>query len=498
MSRSGWWKQPVIWVLALAVFLPLLGAGVLLAAGLAFRVAGEAELAAVRRDLRERGEKLEMAEMAPPTVPDEENFFADAFWTTRAETKGGHPLFAEVDQAEAEELRARFPALAERFEPGGRFAAARKFLPKAGEGDPTPEEAAAIVVMLEPVRPVLDNIARLARRPHARYPLDYSRGITMQLPHISDLLGAGQILMLRARAELVLGRPNAALEDTLLILRLGRSVELEPTLISLLVRIALDLIGLGVVESGIPQWDEEGVRRLEAALSGIDPHAALLRALRGERAYACSAFAAIRDSSSNDAQALLQTKGFAKNGWSLPVLVGISAYAFAFLPGDEALVTRTYQEWVDHFEEQGGPPRQAGASMAKTRLEAIRASPFLRVRHTIALLTFPSVEGTFRRVAFWHTRLHQARAACAIQRFALALGRLPTTLEELVPDDLREIPLDPMDGRPLRYRLDEDGYLLWSVGWNETDEGGVAAEHRKLEENDWVWRGRFSDQREGR
>jgi hypothetical protein len=38
----------------------------------------------------------------------------------------------------------------------------------------------------------------------------------------------------------------------------------------------------------------------------------------------------------------------------------------------------------------------------------------------------------------------------------------------------------------LKYRrTNGGGYLLYSVGWDEKDDGGVAAQSR--EEGDWVW-----------
>ena len=37
-------------------------------------------------------------------------------------------------------------------------------------------------------------------------------------------------------------------------------------------------------------------------------------------------------------------------------------------------------------------------------------------------------------------------------------------------------PCDPFSDRPLVYRRQADGYLLYSVGANGTDDGGVAAE----------------------
>lgn len=47
--------------------------------------------------------------------------------------------------------------------------------------------------------------------------------------------------------------------------------------------------------------------------------------------------------------------------------------------------------------------------------------------------------------------LRCAKTACAVERFRLKHGKLPEKLEKLVPEFLAEIPIDPFDGKNLRY-----------------------------------------------
>jgi len=44
-------------------------------------------------------------------------------------------------------------------------------------------------------------------------------------------------------------------------------------------------------------------------------------------------------------------------------------------------------------------------------------------------------------------------------------------------------------GQPYKYRLTGDGqFILYSVGWNEKDDGGVPGKRRfDDQEGDWVW-----------
>jgi hypothetical protein len=51
-------------------------------------------------------------------------------------------------------------------------------------------------------------------------------------------------------------------------------------------------------------------------------------------------------------------------------------------------------------------------------------------------------------------------------------GRWPERLEELAPDLLAEVPLDPFDGRPLRYHIQKESIIVYSVGVDGVDDGG--------------------------
>lgn len=66
--------------------------------------------------------------------------------------------------------------------------------------------------------------------------------------------------------------------------------------------------------------------------------------------------------------------------------------------------------------------------------------------------------------------------AIALKRYQLAHGNYPAKLDSLVPEFLAKTPPDPVDGQPLRYRLQPDGnYLLYSIGENGIDDGGNPA-----------------------
>ena len=67
--------------------------------------------------------------------------------------------------------------------------------------------------------------------------------------------------------------------------------------------------------------------------------------------------------------------------------------------------------------------------------------------------------------------------AVALSAYRREHGEYPTSLEELVGDYLNAPPLDPYDNQPIRciFKPDEDDFLLYCVGPDQTDDGGVPA-----------------------
>lgn len=63
--------------------------------------------------------------------------------------------------------------------------------------------------------------------------------------------------------------------------------------------------------------------------------------------------------------------------------------------------------------------------------------------------------------------------AIALKRYYERHSSYPEDLASLTPQFLKEVPVDFMDGKPLRYRLTKDGhFLLYSVGLGCVDNGG--------------------------
>ena len=90
------------------------------------------------------------------------------------------------------------------------------------------------------------------------------------------------------------------------------------------------------------------------------------------------------------------------------------------------------------------------------------------------------------------TKIDLAKIALAAELYHFRHGSYPVSAAALVPDFLLSVPMDVMDGKPLRYECDGDRYRIWSIGNNEIDDGGKFLPNTRRgagwdNAGDWVW-----------
>ena len=101
-------------------------------------------------------------------------------------------------------------------------------------------------------------------------------------------------------------------------------------------------------------------------------------------------------------------------------------------------------------------------------------------------------ETVFMKEAMLEAIMLTSRAGLACRLFKSRNGGYPETLEALVPAILNEVPIDPFTGKPLVYRREGEGFIVYSLGSNQKDDGGrMTYEITQLvmdKDDDWSWR----------
>jgi hypothetical protein len=84
----------------------------------------------------------------------------------------------------------------------------------------------------------------------------------------------------------------------------------------------------------------------------------------------------------------------------------------------------------------------------------------------------PAVKKVMEAEVRHHAKCLCTAAGIACERFRLKRGNWPTSLDDLAEFGLAKGLTDPFDGKPMRYRIVEDGAIVYSVGTNGIDDEG--------------------------
>jgi hypothetical protein len=369
---------------------------------------------------------------------------------------------------------------------------------ESGKLDPTSRAAAAPAVLegLKTNEMVLAELRDASRRPYSRYPvvydLDNPWGIL--LPHLGNAKKACQRLQLKACAELAIGRSDEALADVKLSLYLADSVKTEPFLISYLVRLACVQLAMQPVWEGLAEhaWSDAQLQELETCFQQYDFVADLKRPLGAEQAAGILTVELTRKNGIHYWNDISNSESTTPSGHRIANLIDLLV-ASGWYHQEEFNYCRMFHMLLgtnlDPAKKQISPKQ---VESNKGEFGRVLGSPgFSRVIHhrLIAALLLPALGRVPMKAAIAQTAVDEAVLACALERCRLANGQFPETLEALVPRFISELPNDVISGEPYKYHLTNDGqFVLYSVGWNEKDDGGVPGKTLFDEkEGDWVW-----------
>lgn len=327
-------------------------------------------------------------------------------------------------------------------------------LPWVGTGDETkvPQpgepwaELASAEAYLKKFESQLGNLHAAARAGgKARYATDFSKGIAMLLPHVQKLRGAYRLLMLEATCRAQRGDAHGAAIAIDTMLKLAASLEGEPILISNLVRIACNGMARQQLSQLLPQVEfaELDLAMLQDDLARIDDLAVFRRAILGERVLGLTVFSqdGPADALGNDAPP----------GAYLSITRRADCACYLNLMGKYVAATKL--PW---------PKMVLGLDQAELDLKSIigQGGVMGKMKYPLTALLVPALRAAANSTGTSLSQNRAATSALAVQRFRLRQGRLPTTWQELVPEFLSEVPVNPVDGLPLVLTVKDDECLV--------------------------------------
>jgi hypothetical protein len=151
-------------------------------------------------------------------------------------------------------------------------------------------------------------------------------------------------------------------------------------------------------------------------------------------------------------------------------------------------VRRTLPKYVD-LEAQALRPYYESRDFLRAQGAESKDRPWYAF---LSKSVWGNLESTFLKEAQLEAMILASRTGLACRLYKSRTGAYPETLNALVPDVLKEVPIDPFTGKPFVYRREGEGFIVYSLGSNEKDDGGrstyMITQLVMDKDDDWAWK----------
>jgi hypothetical protein len=441
-------RRRLIWRLVLA---PIAAIVVVAGVGAAIWFAtGRAELNKALAELRSAGIPTDMEEMIPPGVSGVDNAAVayKSAWKQLQESPSG--LWDKV-----------------------------RALPDVPTGEWTPRVRAILGDYVEGNQAAVELTEKAARFEKCRFPLDYSLGINMELPHLPHIIALARLMYLHAVDCLTRGNFEGAVDACFTVRAIGRHCASDPTLISKAVDFACFAISSEGLELTLAYGhpSEDQLVRLLQRINDDPPDTDLTRAFGAE---SCLWRTTYRDLCAGRATIPGESGGAKK----APIWLRLGFRVAA--DRDLAVCVRVMKTYADlarqpYFEAKplldAKSPQLENLSSLAYPLAKVGLGHIMAPIYTEALADASNVKARHR--------LHKLVVALMI--YEKRHARFPEGLDALSPDIIAKVPVDPFSGKPYVYRREGGGLVVYSLDRDMKDDGG-ASRQAGSEKGDIVFR----------
>jgi hypothetical protein len=498
------------------VFVLLLIAGLGLLVLLGFyaeeNIRGEHEWAAAQQNLRNAGESYDFNDLIPPSVPDSQNLAAIPLFKMEIESKKGN-----LRQAVAlKEALSNIAPSSTSWPKTGNW-------PKAGQTDMAPIRkylsdryrevfgySDPNLGPMEEFNALCPAINQLREAAMTRKLVRFDRDYTTQPPYdrtfasIAELIYLAKVLNLHAVVALSERKPDVALNDIGLTLEISKGLAREPVLISGLVSIAMVAIQMSSIWEGLDghAWSAQQLDELQGQLQAMDCISEFQLCVRGE---AIGFFAQnndwMRDHRRSASQVLWGPVIQLITGADDNSLEPTSRVSY----GAKLVGWLVPRGWFDMSKARGvslyyqvarETANPKAHSFDKEKLDRfkqkIQSLGWYDLPDLLLRISAPPEVNSMSQFAKGQFRADAASIACGLESYRLTKGIYPSSLSEL--PNSQTLPLDAIGGEPYHYKLVSDkNYILYSVGWDRKDDGGIIVHRPGFPESidwdhgDWVW-----------
>jgi hypothetical protein len=322
-------------------------------------------------------------------------------------------------------------------------------------------------------QPAMAKAREALKLASSRYPIDCTGLMSTELPHLANLVSLTFLNQCRAVLAILDGQTNAPIENIEAILELAHTLDDEPPLISQLVRLRMVRMAFATLEhhANANTCTSAEILNLKDLFAHIRTTNTAARALIGERALTIPYFRMAK------AEALRLHPPSEQNDTKINSPLPCHGPAILRLLGYYELDYGSYLIGMNKAITllSNLPPEnlQAFRYLSRVGEESTKRRRTLSGQTMSAYAAVPFHEAE----AIAHQRI--VALVLALESFRNETGLLPEQLDVLLPRYLTEVPEDPFLGMALAYRRTEQGYVVYSVGRDREDNGGLEKKDKK-------------------
>ena len=356
------------------------------------------------------------------------------------------------------------------------------------------------------MQPTEHRIRVALHKPVLNNQLDHAQGFKMHFEHLTPAKSLVHWFGAAGQLALHEGKTHEALEDLTNQICLPRLLAEDRIAISELVRIAIAAVAKTATWEALQAdgWSDEDLVRVQEAVQGQQFISAMARSLEGERVFDDVTHDLLRKSNEDTYEVLNWTEVFHQDeeekAWfwkKIPDWNKVTAifkkqiycriWRFAWSHQDQRRSLEQQQHLIELARTAASEKSSASIQpvLDKLAAESISKSWYAKLRYPQSALALSTVVG---RAMHAETERSMTVCAIALKRHSLRHGKHPASLAALVPEFISSVPVDYMDGQPMKYHLNADGsFTLYSVGDDGKDDGGDAALPPEKKDSNNLW-----------
>lgn len=327
-------------------------------------------------------------------------------------------------------------------------------------------------------RDLLADIRAMAAAPGPLYPLDLSEGWATLLPHLAPTRVLARLLQAEAIALGHAGDFEGAAADIRAGLQLAARIQGEPLVISQLVSVAIDSLTLEGVSAAFPEGRIPPALAAELArhFHANPLSESIAESIETEEGIGLDFFTHIMESGWQDTDALAEVPEWTSPGWTGYLYTSPLARPW------QNLDMQAYSQIMGEFGSTLGLPYYEAREALDTLEREIEELPATRL---LTRNMLPSLISIHSAIAQAEARQQLFLVGTALESYASQNGAYPERLEAVQGQANGASIVDPFTGEPFHYSMIGNGFELYSVGRDLTDDGG----RDDVRDGDIVWRG---------